>query len=57
LGSLSERKHEKKLDDGETNSSRSLSISDNNDDRKKETLVSGDDKEDQDIQVWCIIHV
>uniref|UniRef100_K3YSE9 C3H1-type domain-containing protein n=1 Tax=Setaria italica TaxID=4555 RepID=K3YSE9_SETIT len=47
----SERRHEKKPDDGETNSSRSLSISDNNDDRKKETLLSGDDKEDQEIQL------
>ncbi|WVZ77811.1 hypothetical protein U9M48_025632 [Paspalum notatum var. saurae] len=47
----SERRHEKKPDDGETNSSRSLSVSDNNDDRKKETLLSGDDKEDHDLQL------
>ncbi|CAO2037252.1 unnamed protein product [Urochloa humidicola] len=47
----SERRHEKKPDDGETNSSRSLSISDNNDDRKKETLLGGDDKEGQEIQL------
>ncbi|RLM79884.1 zinc finger CCCH domain-containing protein 13-like isoform X2 [Panicum miliaceum] len=30
---------------------RSLSISDKNDDRKKETLLSADDKEDQEIQL------
>ncbi|KAK3152191.1 hypothetical protein QOZ80_2BG0155680 [Eleusine coracana subsp. coracana] len=42
----SERRHEKKPDDGETNSSRSLSVSDNNDDRKKDKFSSGDDKED-----------
>ncbi|PUZ74176.1 hypothetical protein GQ55_1G044300 [Panicum hallii var. hallii] len=47
----SERRHEKKPDDGETNSSRSLSISDKNDDKKKETLLSADDKEDQEIQL------
>ncbi|RLN08568.1 zinc finger CCCH domain-containing protein 13-like isoform X2 [Panicum miliaceum] len=47
----SDRRHEKNPDDGETNSSRSLSISDKNDDRKKETLLSGDDKEDQEIQL------
>nr|CAB3445678.1 unnamed protein product [Digitaria exilis] len=47
----SERRHEKKADDGQTNSSRSLSVSDNNDDRKKETLLSGDDNEDQEIQL------
>ncbi|OEL18267.1 Zinc finger CCCH domain-containing protein 13 [Dichanthelium oligosanthes] len=52
----SERRHEKKPDDGETNSSRSLSVSDNNDDRKKETLVTGDDKEDQEIQLKQIRH-
>ena len=51
---LSDRRHEKNPDDGETNSSRSLSVSDKNVDRKKETL-SVDDKEDQEIQVWCII--
>lgn len=44
-------RHDKKPDDGETNSSRSLSVSDNNDDRKKETLLSGDDKEDHEIQL------
>ncbi|XP_035822509.1 zinc finger CCCH domain-containing protein 13 isoform X4 [Zea mays] len=47
----SEMRHDKKPDDGETNSSRSLSVSDNNDDRKKETLLSGDDKEDHEIQL------
>ncbi|CAN6243131.1 unnamed protein product [Urochloa humidicola] len=47
----SERRHEKKPDDGETNSSRSLSISDNNDDRKKEILLGGNDKEGQEIQL------
>jgi len=52
---LSDRRHEKNPDDGETNSSRSLSVSDKNDDRKKEKILSGDDKEDQEIQVCCII--
>lgn len=47
----SERRHEKKPDDGETNSSRSLSVSDNNDDRKKEILLSGDEKEDHELQL------
>ncbi|XP_062218258.1 zinc finger CCCH domain-containing protein 13-like isoform X1 [Phragmites australis] len=47
----SERRHEKKPDDGETNSSRSLSVSDNNDDRKKEKFSSGDDKEDHEKQL------
>jgi len=32
-----------------------LSISDKNDDKKKEALLGVDDKEDQEIQVWCII--
>ncbi|TVU32674.1 hypothetical protein EJB05_24417, partial [Eragrostis curvula] len=44
-----ERRHEKKPDDGETNSSRSLSVSDNND--KKDKFSSGDDKEDHEKQL------
>ncbi|XP_039788277.1 zinc finger CCCH domain-containing protein 13-like [Panicum virgatum] len=47
----SERRHEKKPDDGETNSSRSFSISDKNDDKKKEALLGADDKEDQEIKI------
>ncbi|KAG2648662.1 hypothetical protein PVAP13_1NG017200 [Panicum virgatum] len=47
----SERRHEKKPDDGETNSSRSFSISDKNDDKKKEALLGADDKEDQEIKL------
>ncbi|XP_039792838.1 zinc finger CCCH domain-containing protein 13-like isoform X3 [Panicum virgatum] len=47
----SDRRHDKNPDDGETNSSRSLSVSDKNDDRKKEKILSGDDKEDQEIQL------
>ncbi|KAF0936025.1 hypothetical protein E2562_038212 [Oryza meyeriana var. granulata] len=47
----SERRHEKKTDDGETNSSRSLSLSDNNDERKKDKFSSGDEKEDHEKQL------
>ncbi|KAL6629872.1 hypothetical protein ACP70R_029637 [Stipagrostis hirtigluma subsp. patula] len=46
-----ERRHEKKPDDGDTNSSRSLSVSDNNDDRKKDKFSSGDEKEDHEKQL------
>jgi hypothetical protein len=48
--SFSERRHEKKTDGGETNSSKSSPISDTND-RKKEKFSSGDDKEDHENQV------
>ncbi|VAI55699.1 unnamed protein product [Triticum turgidum subsp. durum] len=46
----SERRHEKKMDDGETNSSKSSPISDNND-RKKEKVTSGDEKEDYEKEL------
>ncbi|XP_047080449.1 zinc finger CCCH domain-containing protein 13-like isoform X2 [Lolium rigidum] len=46
----SERRHEKKTDGGETNSSKSSPISDTND-RKKEKFSSGDDKEDHENQL------
>lgn len=38
------------MDDGETNSSKSSPISDNND-RKKEKVTSGDEKEDYEKEV------
>ncbi|KAL6888704.1 hypothetical protein ACP4OV_009730 [Aristida adscensionis] len=47
----SERRHEKKPDDGDTNSSRSLSVSDDNDDRKKDKFSSGEEKEDHEKQL------
>uniref|UniRef100_A0ACD5Z7A3 Uncharacterized protein n=1 Tax=Avena sativa TaxID=4498 RepID=A0ACD5Z7A3_AVESA len=46
----SERRHEKKTDGGETNSSKSSPISDIND-RKKEKISSGDDKDDHEKQL------
>ena len=48
--SFSERRHEKKIDGGETNSSKSSPISDNND-RKKEKFSIGDDKDDHEKKV------
>uniref|UniRef100_A0A0D9VCH2 C3H1-type domain-containing protein n=1 Tax=Leersia perrieri TaxID=77586 RepID=A0A0D9VCH2_9ORYZ len=47
----SERRHEKKTDDVETNSSRSLSLSDDNDDKKKDKFSSGDEKQDHEKQL------
>ncbi|KQJ93452.1 zinc finger CCCH domain-containing protein 13 isoform X2 [Brachypodium distachyon] len=43
----SERRHDKKTDDGETNSPKSLSVSDNSD-MKKDKFSSGDEKEDHE---------
>ncbi|KAL5212936.1 hypothetical protein ABZP36_023783 [Zizania latifolia] len=47
----SERRREKKTDDGETNSSRSLSLSDNNDEKKKDKFSSADEKDNHDKQL------
>ncbi|KAG8069811.1 hypothetical protein GUJ93_ZPchr0006g44487 [Zizania palustris] len=47
----SERRREKKTDDGETNSSRSLSLSDKNDEKKKDKFSSGDEKDNHDKQL------
>ncbi|KAG8058168.1 hypothetical protein GUJ93_ZPchr0002g24340 [Zizania palustris] len=47
----SEKRREKKTDDGETNSSRSLSLTDNNHEKKRDKLSSGDEKDDHEKQL------